>query len=301
MLGSHLSIAGGLYNALIEAQSLQMDCVQIFTKNQRQWNVPPLTDEHIREWNQHRKATGIDSVVSHDSYLINLASAKPETREKSIDLFHHELTRCEALSIPWLVTHPGAHLGQGEDAGLALVAQALNDLHKQLPGLKVVTCLEITAGQGTCLGAKLEHLAKIIELTDEPDRLGVCLDTAHLLAAGYDLTSKAGAQGVLDEFDRVLGSRDHLKVWHINDSMVPLGSRKDRHAHIGQGHVSLDAFEVILNDPKHQKLPMILETAKGDSPDGRAWDEVNLESLKKLCHMADGKKPKTSKPKASKK
>lgn len=282
MLGSHLSIAGGLHNALTEAQSLHMNCVQIFTKNQRQWNVPPLTDEHIRDWHHHRAATGIDSVVSHDSYLINLASAKPETREKSIDLFRHELTRCEALSIPWLVTHPGAHLGQGEDVGLQLVADALNELHKQLPGLKVVTCLEITAGQGTCLGAKLEHLATLIDLCDEPERLGVCLDTAHLLAAGYDLTSAAGAQGVLDEFDRVLGSRDRLKVWHLNDSMVPLGSRKDRHEHIGKGHVSLEAFRVLVNDKKHQQLPMIMETAKGASPDGRSWDEVNLATLQSL-------------------
>ncbi len=282
MLGSHLSISGGLHNALIEAQKLTMDCVQVFTKNQRQWKVPPLPEESVRQWREHRQSTGIASVVSHDSYLINLASNAADTREKSINLFREELARCEALDIPWLVTHPGAHLGQGEETGLLLVAQALNQLHRELPGNPTITCLEITAGQGTCLGAKMEHLRFIIDHVDEPQRLGVCLDTAHLLAAGYDLTSAQGAKAVLKEFDRVLGSRDWLKAWHLNDSMVPLGSRKDRHEHIGKGHVSLDAFAVIVNDKAHRQLPMILETAKGPAPDGREWDAVNLKTLRSL-------------------
>lgn len=271
-----------MHNALLEARQLTMDCVQVFTKNQRQWKTPPLTDDTVRQWKEHRQSTGIQHVVSHDSYLINLASHVPETREKSINLFREELTRCQALDIPWLVTHPGAHLGEGEEPGLLRVAEALNGLHRELPDNPTITCLEITAGQGTCLGAKMEHLRFIIDHVEQPHRMGVCLDTAHLLAAGYDLTSAQGAQHVLAEFDAVLGSRSWLKVWHLNDSMVPLGSRKDRHEHIGNGHVSLDAFAVILNDPAHQILPKILETAKGPSPDGREWDVVNLEALRAL-------------------
>lgn len=284
MLGSHLSIAGGLHNALLEAQTYGMQCVQVFTKNQRQWKCPPLKDEQIKLWQQHRKATGVDSVVSHDSYLINLATDNPETREKSINLFREELERCEALDIPFLVTHPGAHLGQGEEQGLANVARALDQLHDELAGYKTITCLEITAGQGTCLGAKMEHLRSIIDQVKEPERLGVCLDTCHLLAAGYDLTSAKGAKATMQEFDAVLGKRSVLKAWHINDSKEPLGSRKDRHDHIGQGHVSLDAFKVILNDKAHRDMPMILETAKGKAPDGQEWDAINLEALQKLMN-----------------
>lgn len=277
MFGSHLSIAGGLHNALVEARSLDMDCVQIFTKNQRQWAAPPLTDEAVRLWREHRRSTGINIVVSHDSYLINLASPKDDVREKSIALFRDELERCETLDIPFLVTHPGAHLGIGEDAGLQRVAEALDEIHLSLPGYRTITCLEITAGQGTSLGWRLEHLRTIIDRVKESDRLAVCIDTAHAFAAGYDPASK----DFLDELDATIG-RDRVKVLHVNDSKVERGKRVDRHAHIGHGHIPLETFRVICNTFRGRGVPKILETPKEQTPEGIAWDTVNLQTLRKL-------------------
>ncbi len=281
MLGSHLSIAGGLHNALIQARELGMDCVQIFTKNQRQWNAPPFKAETIDAWHEAREATGIHEVVSHDSYLINLASPDPTTHGKSMTLFADELDRCESLSIDYLVTHPGAHVGQGEQAGLERVASSLDALLADRPDNGPLVCLETTAGQGTSLGAKLEELAWLLEHTQQSAKLGICLDTAHLLAAGYDLTSEAGAKATLDEIDQRLGM-ERVKVVHLNDSKVPMGSRKDRHEHIGHGHVSLEAFKIFCQHPHLQSVPGILETAKETAPDGRPWDVVNLETLRGL-------------------
>ncbi|MFA9478468.1 deoxyribonuclease IV [Phycisphaerales bacterium AB-hyl4] len=278
MFGSHLSIAGGMHHALIEAQRLEMTCVQVFTKNQRQWRVPPLRDEQVSAWREHMASTGITNVVSHDSYLINLASPKPEARDKSIALYRDEMQRCDALAIPHLVMHPGAHLGEGESAGLQRVIDAFDQLHDELPDASVITCLEITAGQGTTLGHRLEHLRTIIDGVQAGERLGVCLDTAHLLAAGYDLTTTRGAKAVLREVDDVVGL-DRVHVLHLNDSKTPLGSRVDRHEHIGHGHIGIDGFKVFVNEPTFRDVPKILETAKEDSPDGRPWDVVNMETL----------------------
>jgi len=281
MFGSHLSIAGGLENALISAHDYGMDCVQVFTKNQRQWRVPELTDDQIQRWNEHRQSTGLREVVSHDSYLINLASPKAETRNKSIDLFREELTRCEKLSIPYLVTHPGSHMKEGEEPGLKRVAEALDQLHEELPGLSVTTCLEVTAGQGTQLGYRFQHLARLIELVEESDRLGVCLDTAHMLAAGYDLTSEQGTRAALRQLDQLIGL-ERVHCIHMNDSKVEFNRRVDRHAHIGHGYVSKDAFRVLINHRRLKRVPKILETAKGENEQGRPWDAVNLEALHAL-------------------
>ncbi len=283
MFGSHLSIAGGMHNALIAARELGMNCVQVFTKNQRQWAAPPLKKEDVDLWFEHRESTGIEHVVSHDSYLINLASPKKDVREKSIKLYVDEVERCEALGIPHLVMHPGAHLGVGEEKGLARVAAAFDRIHKKLPGYKTLTCLEITAGQGTTLGYTLEHLRTIIDSVAEPGRMAVCLDTAHALAAGYDLTGEKGAKGFVKEIDAVLGL-ERVKVLHVNDSKVERGRRVDRHEHIGHGHVSLDAFRVLCR--KFKGVPKILETPKADAPDGRPWDTVNLETLRGLVVRA---------------
>ena len=275
--------------------------MQIFTKNQRQWKVKPLTEEAVQTWFQHQKETGITDVVTHDSYLINLASPKPEAREKSINLFLEELTRCETLGIPTLVTHPGAHMGEGEAAGLKRVATAFDEIHKQLPGLKVRTALEVTEGQGTCLGHRFEHLATIIDLVKDPDRLVICLDTAHMIAAGYDLTSGNGAKSVLQQLDDIVGL-DRVQAVHMNDSKVPRGKRVDRHEHIGHGFVSLDAFKVIVNEPKFRNIPKILETAKEDNDQGVPWDTINLATLqglvKKKSKKASSQKAnsRTSKP-----
>ncbi len=287
MFGSHLSIAGGMHNALLAAQKLGMDCVQVFTKNQKQWAASPLTPQQIDAWHEHQASTGVCDCVSHDSYLINLASVDDTIYAKSMAAFADEMRRCDLLGIPHLVTHPGAHLGQGEPAGLRRVAESLNRLHDAMPDARVITCLEVTAGQGTSLGYKLEHLAEIIDRSDAPDRLGVCLDTAHLLAAGYDLTSEAGAKSVLREVNATVGL-DRVKVLHLNDSKVPRGKRVDRHEHIGHGHVALDAFRVIVNHPKLKKVPKILETAKEDAPDGRPWDAINLETLRGLVKRRGG-------------
>lgn len=289
MFGSHLSIAGGLENALIQAHEYGMDCVQVFTKNQRQWKAPPLTDEQIQRWFEHRQSTGIAHVVSHDSYLINLASPKKDAYEKSIDLFREELRRCAALDIPHLVTHPGSHMKAGEDAGLQRVAEAMNRLHDELPDLAVTTCLELTAGQGTSLGYALEHLATLIEWIEASDRVGICLDTAHMIAAGYDLTGARGMRAVLREVERTVGL-DRVRVWHLNDSKVPRGSRVDRHAHIGRGYVALEAFGVIVNEPRFKQVPKILETPKDEADDGRAWDLVNLETLRGLLRRRGRKR-----------
>ena len=266
--------------ALIAADGLGMDCVQVFTANQRQWKPKPPDADAIAAWHDQLAATPMP-VVSHDSYLINLASGNASTREKSVALFRAELERCEALAIPHVVMHPGAHLGAGRDEGIRRIARCFDRLHRDLPGYRVVTLLEVTAGQGTTLGERFEHLAAIRDAVTEPDRLAVCLDTCHLLAAGYDLTSAAGARATLDELDDVLGL-DLVRCVHMNDSKHPRGSRKDRHDHIGQGHVALDAFAVFVHEPAFATVPKVLETPKGDADDGRPWDTVNLDTLRKL-------------------
>ena len=281
MFGSHLSISGGLHNALLDAKKLTMDCVQIFTKNQRQWTVKPLAEEEITQWFAHQRETKITDVVSHDSYLINLASPDPANLAKSIALFREELIRCEALKIPSLVTHPGAHMKQGEEIGLSRVAAALDQIHADLPGLKTITLLEITAGQGTCLGHRFEHLRAIIDQVKAPERLAVCLDTAHLIEAGYDLSSASACKATLEECDAIVGL-DLVRCIHMNDSKTPRGSRVDRHEHIGKGHVSIEAFGVIVNHPKLKRVPKVLETAKEDAPDGQPWDAINLAVLRGL-------------------
>ena len=268
-----------MHNALLEAEKLGFDTVQVFTKNQQQWKCKPLDPSAIADWSTHRDRLKFKQTVSHDSYLINLASADDVLWNKSIDLFVEELTRCGLLGIPYLVTHPGAHLGTGEEAGLTRVARAMDVIHQRVPA-GVITCLEITAGQGSSLGYKLEHLAEIIEQTKSPDRLGVCLDTAHLFAAGYDFRGQKYAQ-FRRELDRIIGI-DRVKVLHLNDSKKDLGSRVDRHEHIGHGTIGLDGFRPIVQDKSFKNIPKILETAKDKHPDGRDWDAVNLETLKSL-------------------
>lgn len=280
MYGSHLSIAGGMHKAVAEAVALGMATVQVFTKNQQQWVAKPLSNDACGQWCSACTKAGFGVTVSHDSYLINLASSDDALWNKSIDAFADELRRCELLGIPFLVTHPGAHLGAGEDVGLARVVAALDLIHQRLPNARVLTCLEITAGQGSSLGYKLEHLAHIIEKVQQPDRLGVCLDTAHLLAAGYDFRGRKYA--AFKKRLTALGLTPRVKVWHLNDSKKDLGTRVDRHDHIGQGFVGLDGFRPIVRDKSWRQTPKILETPKGKSPQGRDWDAINLETLRSL-------------------
>ncbi len=281
MFGSHLSIAGGMHNALLEAERLGFSTVQVFTKNQQQWKCRPLEAAAIAEWKSQCARLKFRQTVSHDSYLINLASPDPELWQKSVNLFIEEVTRCDLLGIPYLVTHPGAHMGDGEDAGLARVAKALDAVHEAIATKAVTTCLEITAGQGTSLGHRLEHLATIIERVKEPDRLGVCLDTAHLFAAGYDFRGRKYA-AFRRELDSIVGLK-RVKVWHLNDSKRELGSRVDRHDHIGRGMIGVEGFRPIVRDAVFAKTPKILETPKAkDLESGRDWDAINLETLRGL-------------------
>jgi len=289
MLGSHLSIADGLHNALIDGQRLGMDCVQIFTKNQRQWSAPPLKRSQIDEWFAYRKSTGIEHVVSHDSYLINLASPGGDTLRKSIALMRDEIERCEALDIPVVVTHPGSHVGEGEDAGLDRIVKSLDAVHADLPGYKTLTLLENTAGQGTNLGYDLHHLLRIIERVRDPERLGVCIDTAHAFAAGYNLGSESGTRKFIRQLDDLIGL-ELVRAMHLNDSKVKRGSRVDRHEHIGRGHIGLDAFRVIVRNRKLSRVPKCLETAKGEDDHGREWDAVNLATLRELSASRRRKK-----------
>ncbi len=277
MYGSHLSIAGGMHNALLAAEKLALQTVQVFTKNQQQWKCKPLDADAIGQWTGECGRLKFTQTVSHASYLINLASPDDVLWRKSIELFAEELRRCESLGIPLLVTHPGAHMGQGETAGLNRVAKGLDCAYEQAGESKVTTCLEITAGQGTSLGCTLEHLAGIIAVVGDADRLGVCLDTAHLFAAGYDFRGRKYA-GFMKQVDATVGI-DRVKVLHLNDSKKALGSRVDRHDHIGLGTIGLEGFKPFARDRRFAAIPKILETPKGDHAEGRPWDAVNLEAL----------------------
>jgi deoxyribonuclease-4 len=284
VFGSHLSIAGGLHHALLKAESLHCATVQIFTKNQQQWKSKPLEPQTIQDWHTHRRRLDFHHTVSHDSYLINLASPDETLRRKSITLFIEELRRCLALGIPWLVTHPGAHMGAGEELGLKRVAQSLDEVHAAIPlerNANVTTCLEITAGQGTSLGYRLEHLAQIISLVRAPNRLAVCLDTAHLFAAGYDFRGPRKYAKLMKQIESTI-RLDRIKVWHLNDSKRELGSRVDRHEHIGHGKIGPSGFRPLARDPAFANIPKILETPKAKDENGRDWDEVNLEVLRDL-------------------
>jgi len=276
--GAHMPTSGGLYKAFSHGERVGCDTIQIFSKNQQQWRGKPLLDQDIAQFRAEQQRTGFEPLIVHDSYLINLASPKDDLWEKSIAAFADELERCAALGIPYLVTHPGAHTGAGEEAGLQREAEALNRLFEAGTGGDTLVLLETTAGQGSCLGYRFEHLATLIELVGQPERIGVCVDTCHLLAAGYDIRTPAACAATFDEFGRVVGI-ERIKAFHLNDSQKDLGSRVDRHSHIGTGFVGLEGFRAIVNDPRFADIPMILETPKGDD---LAEDIENLAKLRSL-------------------
>ena len=281
MYGSHLSVAGGLYNAVVEAQDLGLQTVQIFTRNQQQWASPPLRPEVIEQFRDEVKKAKFKHVVAHDSYLTNLASGNEELRQKSIHSFALELQRCHALGIQYLVTHSGAHGGAGEAQGIARIAASLQEVLERDEHGSTTICLETTAGQGTSLGWRFEHLRDIFAALRNPGRVGVCLDTCHIFAAGYDISTPDGAAESFAEFDRIIGLK-HLRVMHLNDSRKPQGSRVDRHTHIGRGMIGLEAFRYVCQTPVFQKIPKIMETPKEIAADGRPWDLINLGVLQAL-------------------
>lgn len=276
--GTHASASGGVHKSLQRAVDVGATSCQIFSKNEKRWHAKPLDPVVLEQFHAERERTGIDQMVIHDSYLINLASPKPDLHEKSMAAFADELERGEQLKVQYLVTHPGAHTGSGAQAGIAAFADALNRLYDAMPNNTVITCLETTAGQGTTLGRTFEEIAAIIDLVEAKDRVGVCFDTCHAFAAGYDLRTEESTVAVFDEFDRVLGL-DRLKVLHLNDSKMPFASNRDRHAHIGEGEIGLPAFDAIVNDPRLAGIAAILETEKDDAGE---FDRKNLEVLRGL-------------------
>ncbi len=278
LLGAHTSISGGVSTAIDRATKLKFSAIQIFSKNNNRWDSKPLDQEEIDAFKEKWKASGIEYIVVHDSYLINLCAKKKPLLEKSRKAFINELTRCEQLGIPHLNFHPGAHTGQGEEDGLKIIAESLNIVHDKTKNYKVKSMLETTAGQGTNLGYTFEQLQKIIEMVDDKERICVCIDTAHIFAAGYDLISEKGYEKTIKDFDDVIGL-DLLKCFHMNDSKKELGSRVDRHEHIGKGFIGKKGFTNIMNDKRISHIPKILETPKGKE---MKEDIKNLKVLRSL-------------------
>ena len=274
-----MSIAGGFHLAIERGKELGCTAIQIFTKNANQWKAKPITQEQVAEFKNTQKQIGIWPIVAHDSYLINLASPKEESLIKSRQSFFHEMERTEMLGLPYLVTHPGAHMGSGEEEGLIKIVESINFLHRQAKGYKMKILLESTAGQGSTLGYRFEQLAYIIDKVEEADRLGICYDTCHTFTAGYDIRTVEAYQKTFEEFDRIIGLK-RLLVFHINDSRKGLGSRIDRHWHIGEGEIGLEAFRFLLKDQRFSHLPFILETPKDKAGE---MDKKNLSILKQIC------------------
>lgn len=262
-LGAHMSIAGGFDKAVHRAKSVESEALQIFTKNQNQWKARDLVDEHVATYRQCCIDCAIDPVVAHDSYLINLASPNDELWEKSIAAFRIELERCERMGIPFLVTHPGAHTGSGTEAGIARVVEALDRIHVDLPGYQVRTLLETTAGQGSTLGATFEELAQLMGGVQAPERLGICFDTCHVFVAGYDIRTPEAYAETMEALDRTVGIAN-VEAIHLNDALKELGSKRDRHAHIGKGYIGAAGFWNLMNDERLRGKPGLLETEKGD-------------------------------------
>lgn len=278
LLGAHTSIAGGVSKSVERAEAAGFNAMQIFTKNNNQWKAKPLDEMEIKAFKNKLKESGIDFVVTHDSYLINLCAKDKALLKKSRDAFIDELTRCELLGIPYLNFHPGSHVGQGEEDGLKKIAESINIAHSKTTNYKVSSMLELTAGQGTTLGYSFEQIAGIIELVEDKKRMTVCIDTAHIFAAGYNIRDNREYKKVIKDFDSTIGLKK-LKCIHMNDSKKELGSRVDRHDHIGKGFIGLDGFRNIMNDKNLMKVPKILETPKGKE---MKEDIKNLQTLKRL-------------------
>jgi deoxyribonuclease-4 len=279
LLGAHMSIGGGVDRAIERARSIECTAMQIFVKSNMQWFARPLRREEIKAFREHRQRRELKMVFAHANYLINLAAMNAQFHANSLRALSEELTRADQLGLPFLVLHPGAHLGAGENAGLEKIIRALDEIFVRLPKVKTRIALETTAGQGTSLGHNFQHLADIIGQVRAPERLCVCLDTAHVFAAGHDLTSEQGTRRTFREFDRIIGLQN-LVALHLNDSKTARGSRVDRHEHIGKGQIGLEAFRFIMRDRRFRKIPKVLETPK--SKDLRE-DIENMRTLRRLA------------------
>lgn len=280
ILGAHMSIAGGYYKSVEIAHRCGCDCVQLFTKNNNQWRAKPISDDEAARFKAALVERKIKHPIAHDSYLINLASPDETLWRRSLEAFVVELQRADQLGIPYVVAHPGAFTTTSEEAGLARIVEALDEVHAQTRGLKSQCLLETTAGQGSTLGWKFEHLATIIDGVRDPDRLGVCVDTCHIFAAGYPLASEKDYKATMKALDKTIGVKT-VKAFHLNDSKRELGSRVDRHEHIGEGKLGIEPFRNLMNDSRFRKVPMYLETEKGER-DGVELDVINLATLRGL-------------------
>lgn len=278
LLGAHMSIAGGVELAPERGKNVGCEIIQIFTKNSNQWNDPKISDEAAAKFKEEMIRNGLKVAFAHDSYLINLGSPDKTLQKKSLTAFIAEHERSEKLGLMGIAFHPGAHMGEGIDAAIKRIAAAVNQTHENTPGLKVLTLLENAAGQGTTVGHLFEHLAAIIEMVKDKKRIGVCFDTQHAFAAGYDLRTEEGYEKVWKEFDRLVGVK-WVRAFHLNDSKKELGTRVDRHEHIGKGQIGKVAFQCLMHDKRFEKIPMSLETPK--SPDGHE-DREALDLLRSL-------------------
>lgn len=276
-----MSVAGGIENAFLAGARVGCDSLQIFVKNQRQWRAPPLTPEQIAAYKAAERETGLAPVVAHASYLLNLASPDDTIRTRSMTAMIDELERCEALGVSALIFHPGAHMDDTLNAGIKRIARSLDVVNSECRGFGTMTLLETTAGQGTAIGYRFEHLAAILQQVKEPDRLGVCLDTCHLFAAGYDFRTETGYDAMIDEMDTTIGV-SKVRCIHTNDSKRECGSRVDRHDHIGKGKIGKSGFAHFINDKRWLRTPFILETPKGKDGRGSEFDKVNLKRLRSL-------------------
>lgn len=278
LLGSHTSVSGGIHKAFERASSIGATTMQVFVKNASQWYGKPCTEEDVSKYREAEGQTTIHPVIAHAAYLINLCAANPAIRKKSREGFLDELRRCEMLGIKALVVHPGAHVGAGEDEGIKCIAESLNVMHEQTKGFRTLSALETTAGQGTTLGYRFEHLRRIIDLVDDKNRVAVCIDTCHLFAAGYPVHTKEGWDTTIKEFDQIVGL-GRLVAVHVNDSMKPFDSKRDRHEHIGKGVMGLEGFRAMMNDVRLVNIPKILETDKSED---LHEDAENMRVLKSL-------------------
>lgn len=279
LIGAHMSIAGGLHLAFERGASAGCATIQIFTKNNNQWNAKPLTDVEVQQFKSAQKKFKIKPVAAHTAYLINLCASNKDILEKSRLAFAEELRRCELLKIPYLIFHPGAHTSAGETEGIKKIIESLNLAHEETKNFKVKSVLETTAGQGSSIGYRFEQLKEIIDRVDNPERMAVCIDTSHVFAAGYDIRNEIVYRKTMNEFNNIVGIKN-LAVIHCNDSKKELGSRVDRHEHIGKGTVGKEAFRLIMQDKRLTKIPKILETPKGAEMEE---DRMNLAVLRKLA------------------
>jgi deoxyribonuclease-4 len=277
-------MAGGYERAVRAAETLGLATVQLFVKSNNQWRAATLTESHINAFRTAIRESSVRDPVAHNSYLINLASTDVALWNRSIDAMTIEVERAEALGIGDLVAHPGAHVGSGVVAGLDRIARGLDEVHRRTRGVAVRIDLETTAGQGSCLGHRFEHLGRIIDAVAEPERLGVCVDTCHIFAAGYSLEASEGYNSTIEALERAVGL-GRVRVWHVNDSVREQGSRVDRHAGLGRGQIGLWAFDCLVNDPRFAALPMILETPKG-TEGGEDLDALNIRILSQFQRAA---------------